>query len=135
MARFRQIGELAYAAEKEQQALQFIRSQPAIFAWLTLGRVVYWWTGFWLPAPSYLLAAGWPVIQLLNALFCTSFSVLSFFGLRRAFRNHEPRAWLYAAVLVFFPLIYYITSPHLRFRHPLDPQIVLLATYALIKQP
>jgi hypothetical protein len=71
----------------------------------------------------------------LNALFCTSFSILAFFGLRRTLRDHKPIAWLYAVVLVFFPLIYYITSPHLRFRHPLDPQIVLLATYAVIKQP
>ncbi len=135
MTRFRQIGELAYVAEKQRDALQFMRSHLGTFVWLTLGRVVYWWTGFWLPAPFYLVATGWPATELLNALFWSSLSVLAFLGLRRAFRNLEPEAWLYLIVLLFFPLIYYVTSPHLRFRHPIDPPMALLAAYAVSKEP
>jgi hypothetical protein len=34
---------------------------------------------------------------------------------------------LYALVLVSFPAIYYITSPEVYYRRPIDPLIVILA--------
>jgi 4-amino-4-deoxy-L-arabinose transferase-like glycosyltransferase len=134
LAQFRRLGEIAYVAEKKQEATEFIRSHPGTFAWLTLGRIVETWTGIWLPAPFYLFRSGWPAFKLINVLFCCSFSVLAVVGLRRAFRMKNPAAWVYVIVLAFFPLIYYVTSSHMRFRHPIDPQIVLLAATALTKQ-
>lgn len=131
---FRRLGELAYVAEKKQEAAHFILHHPGTFAWLTLGRFVDTWTGIWLPAPFYLLRSGWAAFKVLNFLFCCSFSFLALVGLRRAFRMKNAAAWPCWIVLVFFPLIYYVTSSHMRFRHPLDPQIVLLAAAALTKQ-
>jgi len=131
---FRRLGELAYVAEKKQQAGEFIRSHPSTFAWVSIGRIVETWTGIWPPAPSYLFRSGWPAFKLLNVLFCLSFSILALAGLRRSFRIKNPAAWLYLILLAFFPLIYYVTSSHIRFRHPIDPQIVLLAAAALTKQ-
>jgi 4-amino-4-deoxy-L-arabinose transferase-like glycosyltransferase len=134
LTRFRQLGEMAYVAEKKQEAAEFIQSHPGTFAWLTLGRIVETWTGIWLPAPSYLFRSGWPAFKLINVLFCCSLSLLAFLGLRRAFRTKNPAFWPYVIVLAFFPLIYYATSSHIRFRHPIDPQIVLLAAIALTRQ-
>jgi hypothetical protein len=35
-------------------------------------------------------------------------------------------------VIVVFPAIYYVTHTTPRYRHPIDPIIVLLAAYALV---
>jgi hypothetical protein len=47
--------------------------------------------------------------------------------LRRAFRFEPAVAVLYALVLITFPAIYYITSPEVYYRRPIDPLIVILA--------
>ena len=134
LTRFRRLGEVAYVAEKRREAVQFMRSHTGTFTWLTVGRIVETWTGIWLPAPSNLLRSGSSAFKLLNVVCCSSFSILTLVGLRRVFRMKNPVAWLYVIVLTFFPLLYYVTTSHLRFRHPIDPQIVLLAAIALTKQ-
>jgi len=35
-------------------------------------------------------------------------------------------------VIVVFPVVYYVTHTTPRYRHPIDPIIVLLAAYALV---
>jgi hypothetical protein len=37
----------------------------------------------------------------------------------------------YALVLLSFPLIYYITSPEVYYRRPIDPMCVVLAVFAV----
>jgi len=131
---FRRLGEMDYVAEKKREATEFIRTHPGTFAWVSIGRIVETWTGIWLPAPVYLFRSGWAAFKLLNVLFCSSFSILALVGLRRSLRTKNSTAWLYLILLALFPLIYYVTCSHMRFRHPIDPQIVLLAAAALTKQ-
>jgi len=38
----------------------------------------------------------------------------------------------YAMVLFSFPLIYYITSPEVYYRRPIDPMCLVLAVFAVI---
>jgi 4-amino-4-deoxy-L-arabinose transferase-like glycosyltransferase len=134
LTEFRQRGEIAYVAEKKQEATEFIQSHPGMFARLTGGRIIETWTAIWLPAPLEIFRSEWSAFKLVNILFCSSLSILALVGLRRAYRMNRPAAWLYLSVLACFPLIYYVTSSHMRFRHPIDPQIVLLAAVSLTKQ-
>ena len=53
--------------------------------------------------------------------------MLALIGLWRAFRSNPAVALLYVLVLVTFPAIYYITSPEVYYRRPIDPLIVILA--------
>jgi hypothetical protein len=59
-------------------------------------------------------------------------TVLALLGLRRALRTDFSGALPYALVLFSFPLIYYITSPEVYYRRPIDPFFVILAVGAVV---
>jgi hypothetical protein len=121
---FQKLGELGYMEKERKQAVEFIGSNPGWYAWTTLRRAVYIWTGFWSFDRAYLAQEP---LDPPNIVFCTTFTVLALVGLRRAFRFEPAIAVLYALVLIAFPAIYYITSPEVYYRRPIDPLIVILA--------
>jgi hypothetical protein len=64
-------------------------------------------------------------------IFSIAFSVLALVGvlLASGIRGLEVAPlWIAATVL---PATYYVTHTGLRYRHPIDPMLTLLATYAL----
>jgi hypothetical protein len=127
MEKYRRMGELAYMDEKQREAWQFITAHPGTFAVLTLRRVVYFWTG-----TSEIVVPD----HLLLSLACYSLvSALAFIGLGRALRRNEPGAWLMAAVLIIYPIPYYVTHPEPRFRHLIEPEMIILGVYALAAAP
>jgi hypothetical protein len=126
--KFRRMGELSYIKESKRQALDFIVTHPGTFIWLTLKRVVYFWTG-----NSQLLQV-FPLSGRFEAtryILFTLVSALAFWGLFSAFRNGHPAVPLFAIILIVFPLVYYVTHPTPRYRHPIEPAMVLLAVYAI----
>ena len=124
---FREIGELAYMKHKQQQALECIGQHRGRYAWMTLRRVAYSWTGYWSFGRAYLSQEP---LDLANIPFCTLFTAMAFVGLGRAFRANRLGAAPYAITLLFFPVIYYFTHPEVYFMRPLDPLVVILAAYA-----
>lgn len=129
MAKFLRLGEPAYMAEKWQQAFAFIRSNAETVLWRSLRRLVYVWTGYWSFRREYLREEP---LDPPNIIFCTAFTFLALAGLSRAFRGTPDRAMPYAFVLLLYPMVYYVTHPDLAYRHPLDPQIVILGSYAVV---
>lgn len=122
------LGEPGYMDAKRRQSIAFIRANPGLFAELSLRRFVFFWTGFWSFNSKYLeLEPADPA----NIPFSAVLTALVLLGLWRAFREKNPRRWLLGLIFLFFPAIYYFTDPHLRHRHPLDPEIVMLSLYAL----
>jgi hypothetical protein len=67
---------------------------------------------------------------LRNSLFLAS-SVLAFWGLARAFRKHQPGAWLFFWLILSYPLVYYFVFPHPRYRHPIEPELGILMLYVI----
>jgi len=126
---FQRDGELKYMANKKAQAISFIKTHPGWYAWTTLRRVFFIWTGYWSLQPWYLQLEHWDPA---NIVFSSTFTILALVGLRRAWVRHVDAAMSYTIMLVVFPLIYYITSPEFYYRRPLDPIMVVLAVYALI---
>jgi 4-amino-4-deoxy-L-arabinose transferase-like glycosyltransferase len=124
-AEFKRLGEVPYMAKKREMALAFIRAHPAWFVWVSLRRAVYLWTGFWSFDRSYLKEEP---MDLPNILVSTSVLILALIGLRRAYRSQVHAALPYLCILLFFPLIYYVTHPEVYYLRPLDPFLVLLAT-------
>ncbi len=129
MQKLRRMGEMAYMAEKREEVKAFLRQHPGRFVGLTLRRILYVWTGVWGLHPSWKLdqETGVP-----NILFCSVLSFLVFLGLRRAFQNGLPYWIPFAIVLLCFPLVYYVTHADVRYRHPIDPEIVILAVYGAL---
>jgi hypothetical protein len=121
---FQHLGELGYMEKERKQAVEFIGAHPGWYAWTSLRRAVYMWTGFWSFDPAYLAQEP---LDPPNIILCTIFTALALVGLWRAFRSNPAVAVLYAMVLISFPAVYYITSPEVYYRRPIDPLIVILA--------
>ncbi len=126
---FKRDGELAYFAAKKQQAVQFIKANPGWYVWTTFRRAVFLWTGYWSLERWYLKEEP---LDPPNIVVCTTLTVLALLGLRKAFRADRALGMPYALVLFSFPLIYYITSPEVYYRRPIDPMLVVLAVWTLV---
>ena len=127
---FKELGELRYMDGEKQRGIEFIRNHPGWFAWVTVRRFVYIWTGYWSFDKAYLLQEP---LDPPNIVFCTSLTVLALLGLRRLWRSDRALAALFTLVLFFFPAIYYLTHVEVYFRRQIDPLILVLAVYAVIR--
>jgi len=124
MRKFQRLGEIAYIAQRRQEAVNFILHNPGRFAVLSLKRFVYYWSG--LPRSSEIPA----LAPLKNSLFLAS-SVLAFWGLGLALRRRVPAASLFFLLLLFYPAVYYVVFPHPRYRHPIEPEMLILGVYLI----
>jgi 4-amino-4-deoxy-L-arabinose transferase-like glycosyltransferase len=131
VAEIQRVGELAYLEEKRKLALDFIETHPGIYVWRSVRRIVFMWTGFWSFEREYLREEPFDPA---NIFFCTVFTVFALFGLRKAFREKRDGAILYALILGTFPIIFYVTHPDLAYRHPIDPEVVILGAYAIVSR-
>ena len=122
MRKFQREGEIAYVAERKREALAFMASHPRWFAELTAKRFVYFWAG--LPRSSEIAA----LAPLKNSVFLAS-SVLALWGLLLALRRRARDATLFGLLLLFYPAIYYVVYPHPRYRHPIEPEMLILGVY------
>jgi 4-amino-4-deoxy-L-arabinose transferase-like glycosyltransferase len=124
MRQFTAMGELAYVEMRKRQALEYIKADYGRFAVLSLKRFIYYWNGP--PKVSQI----WWLAEFRNSLFLAS-SVLMFWGLGRALRRHVPGAWLLFWLILLYPAIYYVVFPMPRYRHPIEPEIMILSVYLL----
>jgi len=130
---YNRLGELNYMAEKRRESIEFIRTRPRWFAGVTLRRIVHTWTGFWsLPANGRLHEPWDPEepFDPANIALCASLTAVAIGGLLMAFRRGSAVAWPYALALLGFPVVYYVTNTDSRYRHPIDPELIVLAAYA-----
>jgi 4-amino-4-deoxy-L-arabinose transferase-like glycosyltransferase len=124
-----QLGEMNYMKAKQREAVLFIEGHPSTFAKFCLGRLADTWTGN-ADVPwdrfVFMLHAGKEYL-----IFSSAFSVLALAGLVLASRvRGSDAAPLWIAVLVF-PATYYVSHTGLRYRHPIDPVLTLLASYSV----
>ena len=124
---FQRLGEFGYMQREQRLADAAIAQHPGYFVTTSLRRALFLWTGFWSLNRDYLREEP---MDLANIPLCTAFTVLALVGLVRAFRQREPWAWLFASALLFFPLVYYTTSPEYYYRRPLDALMLVLAVNA-----
>jgi 4-amino-4-deoxy-L-arabinose transferase-like glycosyltransferase len=124
--KFQRMGELAYAADCKQLAFGWIRENPSRFIVVSLKRFFYYWNGVPRASDSH---APW---DFRNSLFLAS-SVLAILGLAQALRRKVRGAWLFAGLTLTYPTTYYFVFPHARYRHPIEPELVILAVYLLLQ--
>jgi len=109
-------------------AFDFIQHHPVLYLWRCLRRFAYIWTGFWSLNPEYLREEPFDVA---NIFFCTAFTVLAMTGLYRAFQSSWTATMPYALILLAFPVAYYVAHPEISFRQPIDPALVIFASFAV----
>jgi 4-amino-4-deoxy-L-arabinose transferase-like glycosyltransferase len=123
-AEYVRLGEIRYMQLKRDQALDFVASHPRFFLWLCLRRIVYTWTGFWNLDPLNLRDE----LKGSSNIFLTSLTtILMLVGLWQAIRTDREGALSFLLVLAVFPLVFYVTHSSMRYRHVIDPEILILA--------
>lgn len=123
------MGEIPYMALKQRDAISWIREHPAMFVEQTFRRFVDNWTGFDEPVTSLAKRPWWVIVGMaLEVLF----PLLALPGVLMAYRNRSPYAFPFGSAIFFFPVVYYITHTSLRYRHPIDPVLCVLAGYAAV---
>lgn len=81
-----------------------------------------------MPRPSDSLAP----VDFRSSLFLAS-SVLAIWGGGRAVRQKRPGAWLFAGLMLTYPVVYYFIFPHARYRHPIEPELFILAMFLIFE--
>jgi len=126
LEKFQNMGELAYAESCKREAYDWVRGNPERFAVISLKRFFYYWNGVPRPSSSTL-----PFDFRTSGFLATS--VLALWGLGRAVRQKRLGAWLYAGLVIFYPVIYYFVYPHARYRHPIEPELTILVVFLLLE--
>lgn len=122
LEKYVEMGELAYLDANRREALEFIRSQPMAFLVLCGKRFL----GFWDGTPLiYHAKEPWKPWMIILT------SVLALYGLVAAIGHKIHASWLYALVLLTYPIPYYITYAQPRYRHAIEPLLLLLIVYFL----
>ena len=124
MRQFQSMGELPYIAMRRRQALDFIEADYGRFVRLCVKRFIYFWAGPPKETQPRLMSA------VKNSLFL-GWSVLMFWGLARALRSRKPGAWLLFWLVLLYPAVYYAVYSIPRYRHPIEPEMAMLAVFAL----
>jgi 4-amino-4-deoxy-L-arabinose transferase-like glycosyltransferase len=129
LAAYNSMGELAYMNWKSQQAKAYIHDHPGWYAWMSLRRAVYIWSGYWSFDRDYLaLEPADPA----NIPFATCLTLLGLLGIMMAWRDTPFEVIRYAGVLFLFPLIYYFNHPEPYHLRAVDPLLVILGSQAIL---
>ena len=122
--RYLRMGETAFMEEENRKAVEFIRSHPHIELWLISQRFVDFWTGTATPLTTFRQANSWWLRLIL--LSNDAAPIFALVGIVIVFVKKNQLAIPVAAFPVVFPLLYYVTHTSLRYRHPIDPVVLLL---------
>lgn len=126
LQKYEQMGEIGYVQAKQAQAVQFVMRMPREFLTLTALRILYFWDGSDL---DYTAPIQWYWMPF-------SFEVISFLllpALLVAHRRNVTGWQMFFGVLVLYPIPYYLTFSQVRYRHAIEPLILLLISLAVVE--
>ncbi len=104
---YARLGELPFMDTKFREATDFILHDPAGFAGRVLRRIFeFWYRPYSVP---------WIVAEIIG---CVGIALLA---------PKERQQWVWFAMLMVFPLVYYVTHNFPNYRHPIEPVVILLA--------
>lgn len=128
LARYREVGELRYIAEKKAVVLEFVHRRPLFFADLCLRRFFF----FWCNLPTDWSETLSPAEVLRDQWWMIVFSALAWAGMAlMLLRERRDYGLLLAPMLLVYPVLYYIASADARYRHPVEPAMLIFAVYAV----
>ena len=124
MQKWLSMGEPAFLAEKKTQALDYIHRHPEFMAEKTLRRMVYYWTGYWSFSAKEISEQPY---EPFNVFYVCSMTLLMLCGARSLWRRNPSACLPYLALILVFPITYYVTHPLMDYNQPIAPAIVVLA--------
>jgi MFS family permease len=153
--KYAQVGETAYMAEKWELAIAFMRAHPGLELRLAGRKFVDFWMGTEAPVKNFRETDSWLIRGILLSSFLTAIGaflgIAALWGGRKRItqRRRERRGgaesgenldgaeemtgmpvFPLAVFPLVFPCLYYVTHADLRYRHPIDPIVLLLTVVA-----
>jgi hypothetical protein len=119
------MGEMAFMQDKWRRATAFIQAHPRLEIFLFGRRFVATWTGMEKPIEGFRDADS-PLVRLV-LISNTLVAVGALCGILALLRSRNIYAFPLAGVVMVYPVIYYVTHTALRYRHPIDPVVLLLS--------
>ena len=111
---------MRYIDYYKQDSFAFIRKYPSEFVHLTLHRTLWFWDGSLL---IYWTREWWKAWEF------WPLSLLGWLGILFAL-TRRPRGWLlFSAALIIYPIPYYLAYPTAKYRHAIEPELILLSVY------
>jgi 4-amino-4-deoxy-L-arabinose transferase-like glycosyltransferase len=128
--RYGQLGETAFMQEKWNLATEFIRKHKRLELRLTEWRFTEFWLGSFHPVQDFEKADSmWiRIIFALNFLTAIGGGI----GIAILWRAQSSITFPAAVFVAVVPLVYYVTHASLRYRHPIDPIVLILTAIAVI---
>lgn len=128
LSEFVRAGELPYMREKKREVLSFLGEHPLFYIVVSARRVLYMWTGFWNLQPNNRDSEfhGADNVYLGVLLF-----VLTLKGIAVAMRRARAKLAPYLIVFLVYPIPFYLTHPEVRYRHVMEPEMIILAALGL----
>ena len=109
---YNRLGEAAYMSEMRKLFLQYLRSHPGEFLRRSMVRFLTYWS-----APP---GSPWGIV-----------SVLAFVGFGLAIFEYGSSVVPLGIPLIFFPIVYYFVFVWPKYRHPIEPAIIVLFAFAI----
>ncbi|MGH9587146.1 MAG: ArnT family glycosyltransferase [Acidobacteriaceae bacterium] len=121
--RYERLGEPRYAKQQGALAAAWISGHPSRFLELSLKRFYFFWSTVPHPTTKHEF-----LIFVRDINYCVP-NILAILGLALALRRRKAAAWLFLWAFLLLPLTYYFVTVGARFRHPLEPLIVILSVF------
>ncbi|HVH71839.1 MAG TPA: hypothetical protein VNB49_12100, partial [Candidatus Dormibacteraeota bacterium] len=102
---------------------------PGLELKMTRDRFVGFWTGLMDPWQAFLRANSLLVRVILVCSTVTALGAL--LGIAALFWKRSPYLFPIATYPAVYPWLYYLTHSNLRYRHPIDPVVLLLLAMAV----
>ncbi|MGC2161296.1 MAG: hypothetical protein WA634_05255, partial [Silvibacterium sp.] len=121
--RYIELGEMRYAKQEGNAAKAWIRSHPKRFLEISLTRFYCFWS-----TDPHAETNHWFLVFIRNVNYCVP-NILAILGLALSLRRRKPAAGLFLWAFLLVPFTYYFIAAEARFRHPLEPLIVILSVF------
>jgi hypothetical protein len=128
--RYIHMGEIPFMDEEMRKAKLFMEEHPRRVLILFGDRFAAFWTGAPFAVQNFLATDSWLVRTVLLCATLSGIGALA--GIMVLFWRRSPFAFPLAVYPVVFPFTYYITHTSLRYRHPVDPVVLLLTAIACV---
>jgi Dolichyl-phosphate-mannose-protein mannosyltransferase len=126
--RYLRMGEMPFLDEERRKATRFIETHPRMELVLFGDRFAAFWSGTPFAWETFLAADSWLLRGLILCAVLSGLGALG--GTVVLLWKRSAYTFPLAVCPVVFPLVYYVTHTSLRYRHPIDPVVVLLTAVA-----
>jgi Dolichyl-phosphate-mannose-protein mannosyltransferase len=126
--RYIKMGETPFMDEEMRKAKKFILAHPRVEGILFYERFIAFWGGIPNPIDKFMATDSWLARTLILCGIISGIGALA--GIVLLVWRRSDYAVPLAVYPIVFPFLYYITHTSLRYRHPIDPEILLLTAIA-----